>query len=43
MSYVNEVLEKVKARNSSEPEFLQAVEEVLISLEPVIEKHPEYI
>jgi glutamate dehydrogenase (NADP+) len=42
MSYVNEVLEKVKARNSSEPEFLQAVEEVLISLEPVIEKHPEY-
>ncbi len=42
MSYIQEVLEKVKARNGSEPEFLQAVEEVLHSLEPVIEKHPEY-
>jgi len=42
MSYLQEVLEKVKARNNNEPEFLQAVEEVLVSLEPVIEKHPEY-
>ena len=43
MSYVQQVLEKVKARNPHEPEFLQAVEEVLLSLEPVIEQHPEYI
>jgi len=43
MSYIQEVLEKVKARNNSEPEFLQAVEEVLVSLEPVIERHPEYV
>ncbi|RKD27932.1 glutamate dehydrogenase (NADP+) [Caminicella sporogenes DSM 14501] len=43
MSYIQEVLERVKARNSNEPEFLQAVEEVLHSLEPVIEKHPEYV
>ncbi|MTI46755.1 MAG: NADP-specific glutamate dehydrogenase [Firmicutes bacterium] len=43
MSYIQEVFEKVKARNANEPEFLQAVEEVLKSLEPVIEKHPEYI
>ncbi|QOR35045.1 NADP-specific glutamate dehydrogenase [Clostridium sp. 'deep sea'] len=43
MSYVQQVLEKVKARNPHEPEFLQAVEEVLISLEPVIEQHPEYV
>jgi len=43
MSYVNEVFERVKARNSSEPEFLQAVEEVFESLEPVIAKHPEYV
>ncbi|WP_432664555.1 NADP-specific glutamate dehydrogenase [Wukongibacter baidiensis] len=42
MSYIQEVLEKVKARNGSEPEFIQAVEEVLHSLEPVIERHPEY-
>ncbi len=42
MSYINEVLEKVKTRNSNETEFLQAVEEVLQSLDPVIEKHPEY-
>ena len=32
MSYVDEVLERVKAKNASEPEFLQAVEEVLESL-----------
>jgi glutamate dehydrogenase (NADP+) len=43
VSYVQQVLEKVKARNPHEPEFLQAVEEVLISLEPVIEQHPEYV
>lgn len=42
MSYIQEVLEKVKARNGSEPEFLQAVEEVFHSLKPVIERHPEY-
>ena len=29
MSYVDEVLARVKAKNASEPEFLQAVEEVL--------------
>ena len=34
MSYVDEVLERVKAKNASEPEFLQAVEEVLESLKP---------
>ncbi|MEG2539210.1 MAG: Glu/Leu/Phe/Val dehydrogenase dimerization domain-containing protein, partial [Clostridium sp.] len=42
-NYVQEVLNKVKERNSYEPEFLQAVEEVLVSLEPVIEKNPQYI
>ncbi|MEG0641496.1 MAG: NADP-specific glutamate dehydrogenase [Clostridium sp.] len=42
-NYVQEVLNKVKQRNINEPEFLQAVEEVLISLEPVIEKNPKYI
>ena len=33
----------VKARYPNEPEFLQTVEEVLTSIEPVVEAHPEYI
>jgi len=40
--YLNDVMEMVKKRNASEPEFLQAVEEVFHSIEPVIEAHPEY-
>lgn len=42
-NYINEVLEKVKKRNSNEPEFLQTVEEVLSCIGPVFEKHPEYV
>lgn len=41
--YVEEVLAKVKKRDADQPEFLQTVEEVLTSLIPVMEKHPEYI
>lgn len=41
--YVNYVYEEVTKRNSNEPEFHQAVKEVLHSLVPVLEKHPEYI
>ena len=41
--YLKDLLERVKTRNSGEPEFHQAVMEVLESLEPVIEKHPEYV
>lgn len=41
-SYLKSVFEQVQTRNANEPEFLQAVEEVLESLEPVIEVHPEY-
>ena len=41
--YISDVLEAVSLRNPGEPEFMQAVEEVLESLEPVIEAHPEYI
>ncbi len=40
--YLKRVYEQVKARDKNEPEFLQTVEEVFESLEPVIEKHPEY-
>jgi len=42
-AYIAEVVERVKARNSNEPEFLQTVEEVTASLAPVFEMHPEYI
>ncbi len=38
MSYVDEVLEKIKKRDADQPEFIQAVTEVLDSLRPVIEK-----
>ena len=42
MSYTAHVLEQVRKRNPGEPEFLQAVEEVITSLEPVLKNHPEY-
>ncbi len=42
MSYVENVIEQVKAKNAEQPEFIQAVTEVLQSLEPVIEAHQEY-
>ena len=42
MSYVDNVIEAVKAKNAEQSEFIQAVTEVLKSLEPVIEAHPEY-
>ena len=42
MSYVSEQLEKVIQKNPGEPEFHQAVTEVLHSLEVVIEKNPQY-
>ena len=41
MSYVDEVVEQVVAKNPSQPEFLQAVKEVLYSLRPVIEANEE--
>ena len=41
-AYIQRVLEQTRAKNAGEPEFLQTVEEVLTSLEPVIERHPEY-
>ncbi|EOC99318.1 NADP-specific glutamate dehydrogenase [Caldisalinibacter kiritimatiensis] len=43
MSKVQDILEQVKKRNPGESEFHQAVEEVLKSIEPVLEKHPEFI
>ncbi len=40
--YINKVVAHVKAKNPSEPEFHQAVEEVTSSLETVLDRHPEY-
>ena len=41
-AYVQKVIENVKAKHASEPEFVQTIEEVLSSLSPVIDAHPEY-
>jgi glutamate dehydrogenase (NADP+) len=40
--YVNDVLTIVRSKNPAEPEFHQAVQEVLESLGPALSKHPEY-
>lgn len=42
MSYVDRVIEQVKAKNPNEPEFIQAVTEVLNSLRPVVDKDDKY-
>ncbi len=42
MSYAQRVIEQVKAKNAHEPEFIQAVTEVLTSIEPALAAHPEY-
>ncbi|MBQ3356361.1 MAG: NADP-specific glutamate dehydrogenase [Oscillospiraceae bacterium] len=41
-AYIESVIANVKAKHASEPEFVQTVEEVLSSLGPVIDAHPEY-
>ena len=40
--YIERILELTKTKNPAEPEFNQAVKEVLESIEPVIETHKEY-
>lgn len=40
--YTQQLLAEVKAKNGNEPEFLQAVQEVVESLELVLQRHPEY-
>lgn len=42
MSYVDQVIEQVREKNPEQPEFIQAVTEVLTSLEPVINANPAY-
>ena len=40
--YIKRVYQQVEKRDGDQPEFLQAVREVFSSLEPVVERHPEY-
>lgn len=40
--YLERVLAELRKKNSNEPEFIQAVEEVLMTIEPVIERHKEF-
>jgi len=42
MSYTQRIIEQVKQKDPEQSEFIQAVTEVLGTLEPVFEKHPEY-
>lgn len=42
MDYVSSVIKSVEKKHANQPEFVQTVTEVLESLKPVIEKHPEY-
>lgn len=41
--YVDGVFAKLTAKNAHQPEFLQAAEEIILSLVPVFEQNPEYI
>ena len=41
-AYTSRVLEGLRQRNAHESEFLQAATEILESLSPVFDKHPEY-
>ena len=43
MSYIKDIINQVIENNPGEPEFHQAVTEVMESLQVVIDKHPEYI
>lgn len=40
---VQQYIDIAKEKNPGEPEFLQTIEEVLTSIEPVLEAHPEYV
>ena len=42
-TYLINLLENVKKRNQGEPEFIQAVTEVIETLEPVINKRPDLV
>lgn len=42
MTYIETVLENLKEKNPDQPEFIQAASEVLETIEPALDKHPEF-
>ena len=42
MSYAERILEELKAKNADQPEFIQAATEILSTLGPALDAHPEY-
>ena len=42
MDYVERVLSNLKKQNADQPEFIEAATEILTSLKPIIDQHPEY-
>jgi len=43
MSVIDEVVAKVKSKDKDQPEFIQAVTEVMETLKPTVDKHPEFV
>ena len=43
MSVIQDVIAKTKEKDPAQPEFHQAVEEVLLTLQPTVDKHPEFV
>ena len=42
MSYAERIIEQVKAKNADQPEFIQAATEILGTLQPALDAHPEF-
>ena len=42
MTYSERVIDELKARYADQPEFIQAATEVLETLQPALDAHPEY-
>ncbi len=40
---IKDVIDKIKSKDPNQPEFHQAAEEVLMTLEPTVQKHPEFV
>ncbi len=43
MSMIQEIINEVREKDAGQPEFHQAADEVLTSLEPTVQKHPEFV
>ena len=42
MSYAERIIEQVKTKNADQPEFIQAATEILGTLQPALDAHPEF-